>query len=74
MDLLKKAVMQDCKPCSTPMASGVSLTDEGYLFDNPSLYCTMIGSLQYLTYTRLDIAFTINKLSQFLSTPRLQHW
>ena len=73
MDLLNKAAIQDYKPCSTPMASGVSLIDEGDLFANPSLYRTMIGSLQYLTYTRPDIAFTINKLSQFLSATRLQH-
>lgn len=66
--------MQDSKPCDTPMAAGVSLTDEGELFFNPSLYRTLIGSLQYLTYTCLDIAFTFNKLSQFLSSPKIQHW
>ena len=66
--------MQDCKPCSTPMAAGISLTDEGESFSNPSLYRTLIGSLPYLTYTCLDIAFTVNKLSQFLSNPKSQHW
>ena len=74
VDLLKKVVMQDSKPCDTPIAAGVSLTDEGELFSNPSLYRTLIGSLQYLTYTHPDIAFTVNKLSQFLSSPKVQHW
>lgn len=54
--------MQDCKPCATPMSSGVSLTDEGDLFSNPSPYRIVIGSLQYLTYTRPDVAFVVNKL------------
>ena len=45
LDLLKKAAMHDSKPCDTPMAVGVSLTDEGELFFNPSLYRTLIGSL-----------------------------
>lgn len=73
LHLLKKATMQDCKPCATPMNFVVSLTDEGESFSNPSLYRTIIRSLQYLTYTRPDIAFVVNKLSQFLSAPKQQH-
>jgi len=71
--LLENASMQDCKPCSTPMAAGTSLTDDGDLFSQPMLYRTLIGSLQYLTYTRPDIAFTVNKLSQFMTAPKMQH-
>ena len=74
LDPLKKAAMQDCKPCVTPMNLGVSLTNEGNSFLDPSLYRTIIGSLQYLTNIRLDIAFVVNKLSQFLSSPKLQYW
>ncbi|XP_052208544.1 uncharacterized mitochondrial protein AtMg00810-like [Diospyros lotus] len=74
IDLLKKDAMQDCKPCSTPVNLGVFLTDDGELFFYPSLYRTIIGSLQYLTYTIPDIAFMVNKLSQFLSSPKQQHW
>ena len=60
LDLLKKAAMQDCKPCATPVNLEVSLTNEGDSFFDPSLYKTIIGSLQYLTYTRLDIAFLLS--------------
>ena len=74
LDLLKKASMQDCKPCDTPLNFGVSFTDEEELFSNPSLYQTIIGSLQYLTHTRPDISFVVNRLSQFLSSPKMQHW
>lgn len=73
LDLLKKADMQDCKSCDTPMNYVVSLTNEGDSFENPSLYHTIIGSLQFLTYTRSDISFAVNKLSQFLSSPKQQH-
>lgn len=65
--------MVDCKPSDTPINATNSLTDEGELFDHPSLYRTIIGSLQYLTYTRPDISFVVNKLSQFLSSPKHQH-
>ena len=56
------------------MVLGISLTNEGDVFPNPSLYRTLIGSLQYLTYTRPNIAFVVNKLSQYLSIPKVQHW
>ena len=66
--------MQDCKPCGTPMTSGISLTNEGEMFSDPSFYKTNVNSLQYLTYTWADIAFVVNKLSQFPSSPKQQHW
>jgi len=37
VDLLKKAAMLSCKPCNTPMATGVSLTDEGDSFPIPCI-------------------------------------
>lgn len=56
------------------MTSGISLNDEGDSFSNLLLYRTLIGFLQYLMYTRPGIAFVVNKLNQFLSTPKMQHW
>lgn len=44
------------------------------LFSNPSLYRSTIGALQYLTMTRPDISFSVNKLSQFLQNPTVEHW
>ncbi|PHT74612.1 hypothetical protein T459_21889 [Capsicum annuum] len=35
---------------------------------------TVVGSLQYLQFTRLDIAFIVNKLFQFTSCPMITHW
>jgi hypothetical protein len=34
----------------------------------------IVGVLQYLSITRVDIAFTINRLSQFMHNPLLSHW
>ena len=74
MDLLHKVGMRDCKACDMPVNVGLSFTDEGDNFSDSSLYRTIIGSLQYLTYTRPNISFVVNKLSEFLSTPKIQHW
>lgn len=37
-------------------------------------YRSVIGKLQYLSLTRPDIAFTVNKLSQFMNRPMTEHW
>ncbi|KAH9673912.1 retrovirus-related pol polyprotein from transposon RE1 [Citrus sinensis] len=74
-DLLKKAQMIDSKGCPTPMSSSDKLVkDRGASFENPSLYRSLIGSLQYITLTMPEIAFTMNKLSQFLAAPTVIHW
>lgn len=66
--------MFDSKPCSKPISTSFKLTKEdGESFDNPTLYKSIIGALQYLCYTRPDISFTINKLSRFLVSPTKLH-
>ena len=36
-------------------------------------YCNVVGALQYLTITRPDIAFAVNKACQFMQQPTLAH-
>ncbi|XP_031253031.1 secreted RxLR effector protein 161-like [Pistacia vera] len=74
-DLLLKTKMLEANACSTPMALGTKLfPNDSPPFDHPSLYRSTIGALQYLTLTRPDISFTVNKLSQFLQTPTELQW
>ncbi|KAL5538261.1 hypothetical protein UlMin_045241 [Ulmus minor] len=66
-DLLEKTVMLNTKPCPTPAAVGKPLAAlGGEPMKNQRLYKSVIGSLQYVTHTRPDLAFAINKLNQFL--------
>ncbi|KAF7840985.1 putative copia-type protein [Senna tora] len=70
LDILKRFDMTTCAPVSTPMAVGRPFTaSDGELMKDPSLFRQAIGSLQYLVTTRPDIAFSVNKLSQFLAHP-----
>uniref|UniRef100_A0A2N9G1P2 Integrase catalytic domain-containing protein n=1 Tax=Fagus sylvatica TaxID=28930 RepID=A0A2N9G1P2_FAGSY len=57
-DLLDKHNMSTCKPCSTPfvLPSTSVLTESSFLFD-PFSYRSLVGALQYLTFTRPDLSF-----------------
>lgn len=57
------------------MSTGKSISlYDGKPMNNPSVYRSAIGALQYLTHTRPDIVFVVNKLSQFSTTPTDVHW
>lgn len=59
--------MQDSKHCSTPFAIDIELHfEDNGRFEHLSLNRSIIRALQYLTLTRPDIFFSINKLGQFL--------
>ncbi|KAG7548771.1 Reverse transcriptase RNA-dependent DNA polymerase [Arabidopsis suecica] len=76
-DLLHRTNMVATKPVSTPMIDHPMPTatdSSGSLLADPSEYRSVIGSLQYLLFTRPDIAFAVNKLSQFMHQPREDHW
>ena len=73
-ELLKRTEMLNTKPSPTPAIVGnkFSKTD-GEVLANPTHYRSIVGALQYLTNTRPDISFIVNKLSQFLQTPSTIH-
>ena len=37
-------------------------------------YRSVIGGLQYLSLTRPDLAYSVNKLAQFMHAPTHLHW
>ena len=56
------------------MESNLKLSkDEGELLTNGSTYQPLIGRLSYLTLSHPDIAFAVNKLCQFVSSPQVPH-
>jgi Reverse transcriptase (RNA-dependent DNA polymerase) len=74
-DLLKRVNMMNCKSVLSPMASGTILSNTSAdPCKDPSLYCSVIGALQYATLTRPDISYSVNKLSQYMHSPSDDHW
>lgn len=75
MNFCIKTKMLECNACSTPMVSTAKLYRLDSLpFDDASFYKSVVGTLQYLTISRPDIAFGVNKLSQFLHSSTVAHW
>jgi hypothetical protein len=74
-NLLTKTNMLLAKPIATPMSASTTLSRfEGSTIIDSTQYRSTVGSLQYLSLTRPDIAFAINKVSQFMQDPRDTHW
>ena len=73
-EILKRLRMMDCKSMSTQMTMNLKLLcDTTYETIDATLYRQMIGSLMYLTNTRLDICFVVNPLSQYMVELRHVH-
>jgi transposase InsO family protein len=76
-DVLKRSGMDKCKPVETPMSSVEKLSihsGEKLGHDDSTNYRSIVGALQYLTLTRPDISFAVNKVCQFLHAPSTTHW
>ena len=74
LDILKEAGLLGAKPSKFPMEQNLKLTPtDGDLLIDATNYRRLIGKLIYLTITRLEISFSVNKLSQFMQEPRRPH-
>lgn len=73
-DLEAKMNMHDAKPVTTPLATSPKLARSRDLHSNPTEYRTLVGSLQYLAFTRPDVSYAVNKLSQYMQSPTTDHW
>ncbi|PKU63719.1 Retrovirus-related Pol polyprotein from transposon TNT 1-94 [Dendrobium catenatum] len=74
-DILQKAGMAECKPISTPIASKTPFSGSTTLPSvQADLFKQLVGSLQYLTLTRPDIFYTVNRLCQHMHQPQEIHF
>lgn len=73
--LLLRSKMDGAKPCGSPISPSASLSKHhGTPMADPHLYRSTVGALQYATITRPDIAYAVNKASQFMQSPIEDHW
>lgn len=61
--------MLDCEPVATPLPAKSQLYEGAPLLKDITSYRALIGSLQYLKFTRPDLAFAFNLVCQFMHSP-----
>jgi hypothetical protein len=73
-DLLNRFNMFNCKPSSTPYSSTTKLTKSNSpTLSDPTQFRSLVGALQYLTFTRPDLSFAVNHICQFMHSPTEDH-
>ncbi|GJV22426.1 ribonuclease H-like domain-containing protein, partial [Tanacetum coccineum] len=58
-EILELAHMVNCNPSQTPVDTDSKLGDDGDLVFDPTLYWSLAGSIQHLTFTRPDISYVV---------------
>ncbi|KAI0500262.1 hypothetical protein KFK09_018472 [Dendrobium nobile] len=74
LSIIKSANLSKCNKLSNPSCTKlpVDIQPDEHLSD-PTTYRQITGSLQYLTLTRPDIAYSVNQLSQHMHQLEPQH-
>lgn len=75
LGLLEDSGLLACKPSQIPMDPNAKLCSDSAepLLDDPASYKRLVRRLMYLTITRPDITFAVNKLCQYTSAPKNSH-
>jgi hypothetical protein len=73
LEILERADMNNCKASSTPVDTHSKLPADGASVSDPSQYRSLAGALQYLTFTRPDIAYAVQQVCLYMHDPREPH-
>lgn len=73
--MLKDAGLTGCKSVSIPLPKGATFySSKGTLMTDPQRYRRLIGRLLYLGFTRPNIFYATQQLSQYVQAHRDTHW
>ncbi|GJV15347.1 ribonuclease H-like domain-containing protein, partial [Tanacetum coccineum] len=73
-EILERAHMVGCNSSRTPVDTESKLGDDGDPVSDPTLYRSLAGSLQYLTFTRPDISYAVQQVGLYMHDPRDPHF
>nr|GEU83508.1 ribonuclease H-like domain-containing protein [Tanacetum cinerariifolium] len=73
IELLARAHMTNCNPSRTPVDTDTKLGPGGIPVQDPTLYRSHVGGLQYLTFTRPDISYAVQQICLYMHDPRQPH-
>lgn len=73
IDILDLAGMAECKSCTAPVDTIPKLATDGPLVQDPTDFRSLAGALQYLTFTRPDIAYAVQQVCLHMHDPHEPH-
>ncbi|XP_021741374.1 uncharacterized protein LOC110707661 [Chenopodium quinoa] len=74
-EILERVGMASCKPAATPVDTQSKLSAKtGPKSHDPTLYRSLAGVLQYLTFTCPDIAYAVQQVCLFMHDPTQTHY
>ncbi|GKD32422.1 ribonuclease H-like domain-containing protein [Tanacetum coccineum] len=74
VEILERAYMLNCNRSRTPVYTESKLGDDGDPVSEPTLYRSLAGSLQYLTFTRPDISYAVQQVCLHMHDPKEPHF
>ncbi|GJW08928.1 ribonuclease H-like domain-containing protein [Tanacetum coccineum] len=72
--LLERAHMTNYNPSWTPVDTQSKLGPEGVLVQDPTIYRSLAGGLQYLMFTRPSLSYAVHQVCLYIYDPREPHF
>nr|GFC57218.1 ribonuclease H-like domain-containing protein [Tanacetum cinerariifolium] len=72
-ELFERANMVNCNPLRTPVDTDSKQGLEGVAVQDPTLYRSLAGGLQYLTFTRPDLSYAVQQICLYMHDPWEPH-
>ncbi|GJT28435.1 retrovirus-related pol polyprotein from transposon TNT 1-94 [Tanacetum coccineum] len=74
LEILKKFGMDSCDPVDTPMVDRLKLDEDPlWIPVDQTRFCSMVGSLMYLTASRPDLLFDVCMCARYQALPTKKH-
>ncbi|GJX59711.1 ribonuclease H-like domain-containing protein [Tanacetum coccineum] len=73
-EILERAHMVGCNPSQNPVDTESKLGADGDPVSDPTIYQSLAGALQYLTFTCPDISYAVQQVPLYMYDPQEPHF